>query len=247
MPSRPSLPSHNVFVKDLMISVSPCSADNHCPICKEEYDEKHLPTLLRPCGHIFGKQCIHSWFAEGINTCPLDRNQLFDSSTYAEKDEARPSPPVGDTSTQRNSTRFSNARRSEGFRGRSRSMGYLLCLSGEIIAVDGYVTPNGCRRLVRDLWYEIGVLFERLLIHPDELDPLSVSDDEIRSSILDALPRGIHVDETAWPAMGHVARTMLNRYSVAYAEGFQARMTVEDAMCWGQDIWDICGLDSTED
>lgn len=109
-------------------------------------------------------------------------------------------------------------------------MSYLLCLSGEIIAVDGYVTPNGCRRLVRDLWYQIGVLFERLLIHPDELDPLSASDDEIRSSILDALPRGIHVDETAWPAMAHVARIMLNRYSVAYAERFEARMTVEDAM-----------------
>ncbi|EMD59344.1 hypothetical protein COCSADRAFT_101547 [Bipolaris sorokiniana ND90Pr] len=229
MPSRPSLPSHDVFVKDLVISVAPCSADNYCPICKEEYDENHLPTLLQPCGHIFGKQCIHSWFTKGINIC-LDRNQLFASYTYTEKDETGPSPPVGEASTQRNSTRFSNARKSEVFRGRSRSMSYLLCLSGEIIAVDGYVTPNGCRRLVRDLWYQIGVLFERLLIHPDELDPLSASDDEIRSSILDALPRGIHVDETAWPAMAHVARIMLNRYSVAYAERFEARMTVEDAM-----------------
>lgn len=126
-------------------------------------------------------------------------------------------------------------------------MGYLLCLSGEIIAVDGYVTPNGCRRLVRDLWYQVGILFEHLLIHPDELDPLSVSDDEIRSSILDALPRGIHVDETAWSAMAHIARIMLNRHSEAYAERFDARMTVEDAISWGQDIWDVCGLDSTEE
>ena len=110
------------------------------------------------------------------------------------------------------------------------SVTFVLYSSSEIIALDGYITSNGCRYLVQDLWYHTGSLFDQLQSHHGVPVPLSAEEDDIHSSILDALPRSIHVPRAAWPLLAYTVGMMSTCYAMARAEGSEAALSNEDAV-----------------
>ena len=238
MPSFPHLPMRRAFI-DGLIPVAICSAASLCPICKEEHTKEHLPTLPRPCGHIFGRPCKLKWFDEGADTCPLDRTKLFNKITV-EKDGTRPLLPNLPNSDQQDDPGSSNGTRDEIVRVYTSPTHYLY-FGGETLGVNGRLTPEGCRRVVRDLWYHSGLLFSRITEHPDHLDPFSVREHLVNSCVLDALPRGIHIPQEAWVLLARTVRIMLSYYALALAEASEVRMPAEHVRSWEGDLWVICG------
>ncbi|USP80648.1 uncharacterized protein yc1106_07922 [Curvularia clavata] len=91
-----------------------------------------------------------------------------------------------------------------------------------------------------DLWYHTGFLFDRLQSHCGLPGSQSVGEDDIHGSIVDALPRGIHIQRAAWPLLIYIVRMMLTCYATARAEGTEATMLTEDVVSWETEIWTIC-------
>ncbi|KAG9195538.1 hypothetical protein G6011_00659 [Alternaria panax] len=113
--------------------------------------------------------------------------------------------------------------------------------SGEIISVNDRLTPEGCLRVIRNLWYHNDRLYLELHDHADELEPLSVGEDVLRGPIYDALPRGIQIEDEAWPLLFSVSRTMLSWKKTAWEQGWEATMPGEDMGSWAEELWGACG------
>ncbi|KAF1943317.1 hypothetical protein EJ02DRAFT_141833 [Clathrospora elynae] len=232
MPPVTGLPSHEVYIKDL-VPVAICSAASPCPICHEDYNEEHAPVLLRGCGHIFGKPCILEWFEEGGNTCPLDRKVLFD--TREERDWSLvPFDPLREQSNGSGSGALT--------RQFNRTPVHYLFFSGEIIGVNGYLTREGCRRVVKDLWYHTNQFCRRTqsLQIVNDLDIILVSEAILYRQIHDALPLGISVPEEAWPLLISMARMMLSWQCHSWEMEWEARMPREEIEVWSDEIWGVC-------
>jgi hypothetical protein len=233
MPTNIQLPTRAAYTKDL-IPVARCSAAGPCPICQEDYDDEHQPVLLQHCGHIFGKACILEWFAEGANTCPLDRKKLFALPREVEKWSLVP------FTTLPNQSR-GTASGGEIVRRTRRISAHYLFFSGEIIGVHGALTFEGCRRVIRDLWYHAQLFFRSFRQSMDDLDIMSVSAEVLEGPIHDALPRGITVSEVAWPLLRSVMRVMLAWQHQAWEEGWEASVPREEMDGWFEELWGTCG------
>jgi len=240
MPVSTVLPTREAYVNDL-IPVAICSAADPCHICWNSYTKAHEPVLLRPCGHIFGNPCIQQWFEEGANTCPFDRNKLFMSTTDAEETESWSLVPFGALQDQGGRGAPASDRRGGITNGTYVAPEQYLFFGGEIIGINSRLTLEGCRRVVRDLWYVSNHLYHQIRHHADDHDPLSVSEDTLRESIHDALPRGIDVDDHAWPLLFSMARSMVASRGMAWEQGSEANMRREDMMGWGEELWRVCG------
>jgi hypothetical protein len=231
------LQSREACTKDL-ITVAICSAAGPCPICQEEYDEDHAPVLLRYCGHIFGKPCILEWFEEGANTCPLDRKELFASPRDAEKAESWSLVPFNRLSNQA----LDAGRGGEIIHRTRRTSAHYLFFSGEIIGVNGALTFEGCRRVLRELWYHAQLFFRSFGQIMDDLDIMSVSPELLEGPLHDALPRGIMMPEVAWPMLRSVMRVMLAWKNQAWEEGWEANVPREEMDGWAEELWGLCGV-----
>lgn len=193
MPPTQQLLTHANYLSTNLIPVALPSAANPCPICQDAFSATSPPVLLRDCGHIFCQPCITAWFDSGLNnanTCPLDRQVLFSSSTAV--DEGRI------TATVRS--------------GRVRSVRPVVELfrHGEIIAVDGALTRVGCEYVVRDLWYHTARLRESLEeFCGEEVDAFELDIELLRSCVRSALPRGVRIGEEAWMVLFECTRRML--------------------------------------
>ena len=99
---------------------------------------------------------------------------------------------------------------------------------GEITSANGRLTPEGFLRVVRNLWYRNDRLYHRLRDHADNLDPLSVSEDVLRGPIHDVLPRGIEMEDRAWPLLFSISRTMLAWKKTAWEQRWEAMMPREN-------------------
>jgi hypothetical protein len=236
LPPAPSLPSREAYTKDL-ISVAICSAAGPCPICQEDYDKDHAPVLLQLCGHIYGKPCILEWFEEGANTCPLDRKELFASASEVEEWSLVPFNNLS------NHNRISGSERGgEIIRRTRRTSAHYLFFSGEIIGVNGALTFEGCRRVIRDLWYHAQLFFCSFRQSMDDLDIMSVSAEVLEDPIHDALPRGIMMPDVAWPLLRSVVRVMLAWQSQAWEEGWEANVPREEMDGWAEELWGVGGV-----
>jgi hypothetical protein len=237
MPSNPQLPIREAYTKAL-IPVAICSAAGPCPICQEDYDESHAPVLLQQCGHIFGKLCILEWFEEGANTCPLDRKELFASPRDAEEAESWSLVTFTNLPNQARNA----GRGGEIIRRTRRTSAHYLFFSGEIIGVNGALTFEGCRRVIRDLWYHAQLFFRSFRQSMDDLDIISVGPQILEDPIHDALPRGVAVPEEAWPLLRSVMRVMLAWQNQAWEEEWEAHVPREEMDGWAEELLGICGV-----
>ena len=46
-----------------------------CPICHAEFADGSELLRIRPCDHVFHRECIEQWFGRS-NSCPVCRNQI---------------------------------------------------------------------------------------------------------------------------------------------------------------------------
>lgn len=221
MPDSTPLPTREAYANDL-VPVAICSAANPCHICSDIYTRAHEPVLLHPCGHIFGKPCIQQWFEEGANTCLFDRKRLFNSTTDAEETDSLFLVPFGVFPNQGGRDAAGSGRRGGTANRTHPTPEQYLFFNGEIIGINSCLTLEGCLRVVRDLWYVRNHLYCQIRNHADDHDPLSVSEDTLRESIHDALPRRIDVDDHAWPLLFIIARSMLMSRGVAWEQGLEA-------------------------
>lgn len=231
-PSNTPLLSRADYIKTL-VPVAICSASNPCPICQEEYSEGHAPVLLPRCGHIFGRSCIQEWLKGDANTCPMDRKVLFAPQKNSTSDEDGSWSLVSHTSSR---SPVSTHSRHQG----SENNHYVL-LSGEIIALNGILTQEGCCHAVRDLWHQTGFFFRQMSQHAHDVDVFAVDDELLIGPIRDALPLGIQVPSGAWPGLVGMARSMLSWHCRAWEDGWSEGEIPEDAV-WGfaEHLWVFC-------
>ncbi|SMY28164.1 unnamed protein product [Zymoseptoria tritici ST99CH_1A5] len=78
--SRLSTEDQTLPTRDVIITALPSAArlavPDICAICRDDFEG---PVIL-PCGHVYCRACIESWFESGRNSCPLDFRQLFKRS-----------------------------------------------------------------------------------------------------------------------------------------------------------------------
>jgi hypothetical protein len=192
--------THSPYLTDILIPVAIGSAANPCSICQEPYTEENPPVLLSECGHIFCRPCITAWFNSGLanaNTCPLDRKMLFLPPTETDSNFPSDSLPIPHRFAAQTS------------RNRAPRPVVELFMGGEIIAVDGMLTKEGCQCVVWDLWFYTARLLRFVVDFNDDIDALTVDVEVLRSWIQDALPRGIRCGEVAWTVLTEIARQML--------------------------------------
>ena len=56
-----------------------------CSICMEPFDidsDAERPVIVMPCMHVFGSQCIMSWYNTGHPTCPVCRGDIHKDQFY---------------------------------------------------------------------------------------------------------------------------------------------------------------------
>ncbi|KAH6865822.1 hypothetical protein BKA58DRAFT_227849 [Alternaria rosae] len=61
---------------------------NPKPLPKDHTNEERLVSKLNACGHVFGTNCIMTWF-ERCNTCPMCRKVLFPTWKQEEMERER--------------------------------------------------------------------------------------------------------------------------------------------------------------
>lgn len=235
--THPSL-TQEAYLNTNLIPVALPSAANPCPICQDPFSASSPPALLRECGHIFCRPCITAWFDSGLdnaNTCPLDRCVLFAANRDADEVTDGHGASAG-------ATREVSASR----RGRARVVRPVveLFVDGEIVAVDGVLTRDGCKHVVWDMWRRTMRLLRRFDgFSGEEVDDL-VSDSEfLVSSVRDALPRGVRCGEGACLVLCTCARYILvwqNEYWEEMREN-RDRVPVEDLETFVEDLYQACG------
>jgi hypothetical protein len=110
----------------------------------------------------------------------------------------------------------------------------------ETISANSGLTPEGCLHVIRNLWRHNDRLFHQLHHHADNLDPLSVSEDALRRPIHDALPRDIEMEDSAWPQLFSISRSMLTWREMAWEQGWEAILPSEHMRSWQEELWNIC-------
>lgn len=73
-------PAESAFFRDHVVPAKKDDKfnDNKCVRCWGEYDEEHPGVKILPCGHVFGRDCLHDMM-EGPSgdLCPICRVKLF--------------------------------------------------------------------------------------------------------------------------------------------------------------------------
>ena len=237
MPPDSHLASREDYIKTLP-PVQICSAASPCPICQEEFDTEHPPVLLPSCGHIFGRPCILEWFEEGANTCPMDRQELFKSPKDVVEDN--PMDPENLSLVPFSAHSVPAEQRRAATR-RTRGSSHYLFFGGEIIGVNGQLTREGCRRVVRDLWQHSGFFFQQTR---NDLDVRFVDEGLLGGPIHDALPIGISTPDNAWPVLIGIVRAMLVFLQLAWEGGWaEAQLRREEADRYAEELWAVCRRD----
>ncbi|KJX95545.1 hypothetical protein TI39_contig4106g00021 [Zymoseptoria brevis] len=77
-----ALPSIRAYLSSLPSPNRLFTAQEECTHCKDIFED---PVILS-CGHVFCRECIHSWLAFGKDYCPLDSKVVI---SYRLRDEGR--------------------------------------------------------------------------------------------------------------------------------------------------------------